>query len=95
LRGNDLLFAELAIAAALVEKPFRRAHARLVRQPAADHFDSCPVCGALVGIHVLLPQGGKSGAGIRPDFDWAARRATESPTRARPDHSPLWPVRHG
>ena len=38
---------------------------------------------------------GKKGADVRPDFDWAARRATESPTRARPDHSPFWPVRHG
>jgi hypothetical protein len=32
---------------------------------------------------------GKKGADVRPDFDWAARRATESPTRAKPDHSPL------
>jgi hypothetical protein len=32
---------------------------------------------------------GKRGADLRPDFDWAARRATESPTRAKPDHSPL------
>jgi hypothetical protein len=38
---------------------------------------------------------GKRGADVRPDFDWTARRATESPTRARPDHSPFWPVRHG
>jgi hypothetical protein len=32
---------------------------------------------------------GKKGADVRPDFDWAARRATRGQTRAKPDHSPL------
>src|ERR1700730_9762899 len=45
----------------------------------------------LSNIEPLFPRQvcGKRGADLRPDFDWAARRATESPTRARPDHSPL------
>jgi hypothetical protein len=40
--GNDLLFAELAIAVALAAKPFRGAFAALVPKPAGDRVARCP-----------------------------------------------------